>query len=210
MIRVLVADDHAVVREGLKKILARTDDLVVTGEAGRGEEVLALAGKNDYEVLLLDITMPGRSGLDLVKQLKVLKPDLQILMLSVHSEEQYAIRALKAGAAGYLVKESAPEELIAAIRTVAGGRKYVSSSLAEILASRLETGTDRPLHESLSDREYDVLCKIAAGMTVKEIAADLCLSVKTISTYRTRLLEKMHFHTNKELTRYATQYGLID
>ncbi|MBI5641386.1 MAG: response regulator transcription factor [Nitrospirae bacterium] len=191
MIRILIADDHTIVREGLKQILAETPDMIATGEASNGQEALDKATKDDFDVLLLDISMPGRSGLDILKQLRTEKPRLAVLILSMYSEEQYAIRALRAGASGYMTKESAPDELIEAIRKVALGRKYVSPSLAEKLAFNLEAGSDRLPHESLSDREYQVMCMIASGKTVKEIADELALSIKTISTYRSRIVEKM-------------------
>jgi two-component system invasion response regulator UvrY len=210
MIKVLIADDHSLVREGLKRILAGTSDIAVTGEAGQGQEILDTVAKNDFDVILLDISMPGRSGVDILKQLRVMNPDLNILMLSMHPEEQYAIRALKAGAAGYLTKDSAPDELITAIRTVSSGRRYVSPTLAETLASYFETETGRPVHETLSDREYEVMCMIASGMINKEIAAELSLSTKTISTYRTRILDKMNMKSSAELIHYVIQNELID
>lgn len=210
MIKVLIADDHTLVREGLKRILVVTSDIVVTGEAGKGQDILDMVGKKNYDVILLDISMPGRSGVDILKQLRAMKPDINVLMLSMHPEDQYAVRSLKAGAAGYLTKDSAPDELISAIRTVSSGRKYVSSSLAETLASYFGTENGRPLHENLSDREYEVMCMIASGMTNKEIAAELSLSAKTISTYRTRILDKMNMKSSAELTRYAVQNQLIE
>ncbi len=207
--RILVADDHPIVRQGLKQILAETSDMVVADEAGDGLAVVDLVSKNAYDVVLLDISMPRAGGLDILKELKALKPKLAILVLSMHPEEQYAIRALKLGASGYLTKESAPDELVAAIRKVSQGRKYVSSSLAEKLADQLETGGERPLHESLSSREYQIMCLLASGKTVKEIASDLSLSVKTISTYRSRILEKMHLSNNAQLIHYAISNGLV-
>jgi len=210
MIRILIADDHPVVRQGLKQIVAETSDMVVTDEASNAQEVLDKAWNNDYDVVVLDITMPGRDGLDILKQLKVEKSGLPVLILSIHPEEQYAVRALKAGAAGYLTKGSAPEELTAAIRQVSAGKKYISSSLAEKLALHLENDTDKPIHEKLSDREYQILCKIASGEALKEIAQELFLSEKTISTYRSRILEKMNMKSNAELTYYAIKNGLVD
>jgi len=209
MIRILVADDHAVVRNGLKQIVGDTPDMVIAAEAINGQEALNKALKDDYDIVLLDITMPDRSGLDILKEIKSQKPKLPVLILSMHPEEQYAVRALKAGAAGYLTKESAPEELIRAMRRVSGGGKYVTSSLAEKLASVLETGAEKPLHQILSDREYQVLCMIASGKSVKQIANELLLSAKTISTYRSRLLRKMNMNNNIELTRYAIQNQLV-
>lgn len=210
MIRILVADDHAIVRQGLKQIVADTPDMVVADEASSGLGVLEKVLKNDYDVLLLDITMPGRSGLDILKDLKTLRPRLPILVLSMHPEEQYAVRVLKAGVSGYLTKESAPDELIAAIRKVSTGGKYVSSSLAEKLAADLVTGAEKPLHEALSDREYQVMYLIASGKTVKEISEELLLGVKTISTYRSRILQKMQMKSNAELIRYALENRLLD
>jgi len=210
MLKILIADDHAIVRQGLKQILADIPDQAIIDEAANGNEVLSKVRKNTYDVLILDISMPGLSGLDVLKQLKIERPDLNVLMLSMHPEEQYAIRALKAGAAGYLTKESAPEELVAAIKKVSMGRKYVTASLAEKLAFDLGERSERPPHEYLSDREFQVLRLIASGKTVKEIAEDMFLSIKTISTYRSRILEKMNMKTNAELTHYAIKNGLID
>ena len=210
MIRILIADDHPVVRQGLKQIITETSDMVVADEAGNAQEVLDKVWNNDYDVVVLDITMPGRGGLDILKQLKVEKFGLPVLILSIHPEEQYAVRALKAGAAGYLTKGSAPEELTAAIRQVSAGKKYISSSLAEKLALHLENDTDKPIHEKLSDREFQILCKIASGEALKEIAQELFLSEKTISTYRSRILDKMNMKSNAELTYYAIKNGLID
>lgn len=210
MIKILIADDHTIVRKGLKQILSETSDMVVAGEAGNGQEVLDKVRKNGYDVILLDISMPGRSGLDIMRELKTEYPRLPVLVLSMYPEEQYAVRVLRAGASGYLTKESAPDELIAAIRKVVVGKKYVSSSLAEKLAFYLETDTGKPLHETLSDREYQVMCMIASGKTVGDIAENLSLSVKTISTYRSRILEKMKMSTNAELTHYAIQNKLVE
>ena len=210
MIRILIGDDHAIVREGLKQILAETSDMAVAGEAANGQEVLEQVSKNDWDLLLLDIAMPGRAGMDILKQLRSERPELPVLMLSMYPEEQYAVRALKAGASGYLTKESAPEELIAAIRKVSQGGKYVSSSLAEKLAVYLETDHEKPVHELLSDREYQVMAMIASGKTVKQIADELSLSVKTISTYRSRTLRKMEMKNNAEITYYAIKHALVD
>jgi two-component system invasion response regulator UvrY len=210
MIKIFVADDHAIVRQGLKQIVADTHDIVVAGEASGGHEVLDKVLKNNYDVVLLDITMPGRSGLDILSELKSRKPGLPILVLSIHPEEQYAVRALKAGAAGYLTKGSASEELVAAIRKVSRGGKYISPYLAEKLAFDLETGAEEPLHQTLSDREYQVMCMIASGKTVKEIAEELLLSAKTVSTYRTRILLKMQMKNTAELIRYTLENRLCD
>ncbi|MGH7496908.1 MAG: response regulator [bacterium] len=210
MIKIFITDDHPIVREGLKQTLRETPDIAVSGEASNGEETLDDLRNQEVDVVLLDISLPGRSGLDILSQLRLAYPNLKILILSTYPEEQYAIRALKTGAAGYLTKESAPEELITAIRKVACGGKYVSAALAERLAFNL-TGeaTARP-HEKLSNREYQVMCLIASGKTAKEIALALSLSDKTISTYRRRILDKMHMRHNAELTHYAIQQGLVN
>lgn len=210
MIKVLIADDHAVVRSGLKQILDETNgEIQVQGEAANGREVLEKVQAQDWDVLVLDITMPGRSGLDILKDLRQLKPRLPILILSMHAEEQFATRMLKAGASGYLNKESAPEELVKAIRKVCAGGKYVSPAQAERMVSELTGGSDKSPHELLSDREYEILCLIASGKTATQIARQLCLSVKTVSTYRSRILEKMKLETNAQLTHYAIKGGLV-
>ena len=210
MIKILIADDHRIVREGLKQILAETEDMVVADEASNVQEVLKKVAGNDYDVLLLDISMPGRSGLDILKQLKSERPKLSVLVLSMYSEEQYALRALRAGASGYMTKESAPDELIEAIRKVSTGRKYISPAVAETLAVSLESNDERPPQETLSDREFQVMCMIASGKTVKAIADELALSIKTVSTYRARILEKMRMKNNAELTHYAIQNKLVE
>jgi two-component system invasion response regulator UvrY len=209
VIRILISDDHAIVREGIKQILADTDDLVAAGEATNGHEVIEHVRREDWDTVLLDLAMPGKDGLETLKEIKREKPKLPVLVLSIYPEEQYAVRALKAGASGYLTKESAPEELIAAIRKVSQGGKYISASLAEKLASHLELDSDKPVHDTLSDREYQVMLMIASGKTVKEIADDMCLSVKTVSTYWVRALSKMGMKNNSEFTYYAIKYGLI-
>ena len=210
MIRVLIVDDHPIVREGLKQILRATSDIAVTSEASAGNEALQQILEQEFDVVLLDISMPGRSGLEILHQIKDLKPHLHVLILSTHSETQYAGRALKAKASGFLTKASAPEELIVAIRKVAQGGKYLSATLAERLVAAV-AGDDqsKPLHEALSDREYQVMCSIAAGNTVKEIGRDMALSIKTISTYRRRILDKMLMKSNAEIIRYAMQHGLV-
>jgi len=210
MLRVIIADDHPIVRQGLRQVVAETSDIVVADEASNGWEVLNKVRASYYDVVLLDITMPGRDGVDILKQLKSERPGLPVLILSIHLEEQYAVRALRAGASGYLTKESAPDELVAAIRKVSMGGKYVSSSLAEKLASDLKNNSAQLLHNSLSDREYQVMCMIASGKTVTGIAEELSLSVKTISTYRSRILEKMKMKSNAELTSYAIKNRLVD
>jgi DNA-binding NarL/FixJ family response regulator len=210
MINILIADDHTIVREGLKQILAETADMVVTDEAVNGLDVVEKAAKQNFDVVLLDISMPGRNGLDVLKQLRAEHPHLPVLILSMYSEEQYAMRALRAGAAGYLTKDSASDELILAIRKISSGKKYLGPSLAEKLAVYLEHGEDKALHEALSDREYQVMCMIASGKAVKEIGEELNLSVKTISTYRARILDKMRMKTNAALTHYVIQNNLIE
>ena len=209
MISVLIADDHTVVRQGLKEILSHDAQLRVVGEATNGDEVLRLVESLRIDALVLDISMPGKNGLDVLKELKRTHPSLPVLVLSMHPEDQFAIRILRAGAAGYVTKESAPDELIGALRKVCAGGKYVSPQLAEKLAIFIEQEKSGPLHEQLSDREYQVLRMLALGKTVSEIADELLLSVKTISTYRTRVLEKMKMSTNAELTRYALQHQLV-
>lgn len=208
-VKILIADDHPIVRAGIKQILADTPDMVVINEAGNGQEVLNLIKKNNYDVILLDISMPGRSGLEILKDLKKEKPKIPVLILSIYPEEQYAIRALRAGASGYLTKSSAPTELVAAIRKISEGSRYITAVLAEKLVSYFDMDLKKPLHETLSDREYQVMLMIAAGRTVTEIAGELCLSVKTISTYRSHILEKMFLKNNSEIARYALQNNLL-
>lgn len=208
--RFLIADDHAVVRRGLREILEEEIPGAEFGEAADTREALEQIRKHDWDVVVLDITMPGGSGLDVLRDSKGIRPNLAVLVLSMHPEDQYAVRALKAGAAGYLTKESAPEELVTAIRTILAGRKYVSASLAQGLALRLANGNDGPLHETLSDREHEVMLMLAAGTMVSHIAEELSLSVKTVSTYRTRILDKMGMKTNADLTRYAMENDLLD
>ena len=209
-IKVFIADDHAIVREGLKQILAETRDIVVAGEAENGLDAVKLFRKSDCQVMLLDISMPDRSGIEVLKQIKKEKPELAVLMLSMHREDQYAIRSLKAGAAGYLTKQSAPKELVTAIRQVAGGLKYISAALAQELANHVGEDHEAPPHDTLSDREYQTLTMIASGKTVGMIAKELSLSVKTVSEYRARLLVKMKLKNSAELTHYAIKNQLIE
>jgi DNA-binding NarL/FixJ family response regulator len=209
-IRVFIADDHAIVREGLKQILAEQRDIVVAGEAENGLDAIKLFRKSRCHVMLLDISMPDRNGIEVLKQIKQERPELAVLMLSMHREDQYAIRALKAGAAGYLTKQSAPRELVTAIRQVAGGQKYVSATLAQALASQVGADHEASPHDSLSDREFQTLTMIASGKTVSEIARELSLSVKTVSEYRARLLAKMNLKTSAELTHYAIRNHLVE
>jgi two-component system invasion response regulator UvrY len=210
MLKILIADDHAIVRQGLKQIVTETQDMIVAGEASNGQELLNKINEGDYDVVVLDITMPHKNGMDVLRELRTKWPRLPVLMLSIYPEEHYALRALKAGASGYLTKESAPEELVVAIRKISRGGKYISPSLAEKLALELEIGRDQAPHETLSDREYQVLCMIASGKTVMEIAQELTLSEKTISTYRSRILEKMQMKNNAELTYYAIKNQLVE
>jgi two-component system, NarL family, invasion response regulator UvrY len=210
MIKILIADDHTIVREGLKQILAETPDMVVAGEATNGHEVLERVRAEDWDLVLLDLAMPGKDGLDTLKELKLEKPNLPVLVLSIYPEEQYAVRLLRAGAAGYLTKESAPDELIAAIRKVSQKGKYVSQALGEQLANYVTEDRDQPRHETLSDREYKVMLMISSGKTVSEIADDMFLSVKTISTYRARALKKMGLKNNAEFTYYALKHSLLE
>ena len=210
LIRVLIADDHAIVREGLKQILADTKDIIVAGAAENGLDAVKLARSVEADVLLLDISMPDRSGIEVLKQIRKEYPAIAVLMLSMHREDQYAIRSLKAGASGYLNKQSAPAELVNAIRQVASGRKYISTELAQELANQVGDDREIPAHETLSDREYQTLTMIASGKTVTDIANELVLSVKTISMYRSRLLQKMKLRHNAELTHYAIRNHLVD
>jgi len=210
MINVVVVDDHAVVREGLKRIISENPGMAVSGEAGDGYEALKVVKSSPCDVVLLDITMPNKNGLDVLKQIRAESPRLPVLILSMHAEDQYAIRVLRAGAAGYLTKESAPAKLVQAIRKVVRGGKYVSPTLAEKLVFDLDADPDKVPHETLSDREFQVLCMIASGKTVGDIAEELALSVKTISTYRVRILEKLQMKNNAEITRYAIKQGLVD
>lgn len=209
MIKIIVVDDHPVVRRGLKQIINEECDMEVAGEAENAQEAFGVIRNRRCDLILLDITMPGTSGLDVLKQLKYEYPELPVLVLSVHSEDQYAIRAIRAGASGYLTKDSVPETLINAVRKVISGGKYVSPLLAEKLALEVKKSEMTP-HETLSDREYQIMCLIASGKTNREIAEGLCLSVKTVSTYRTRLLQKMHLKTDAELTTYALRNKLIE
>ncbi|PWF42664.1 response regulator [Massilia glaciei] len=209
-IRVFIADDHAIVREGLKQILAESRDMIVAGEADNGLDAIRLFRSAECHVMLLDISMPDRNGIDVLKQVRKENPDIAVLMLSMHREDQYAIRSLKAGAAGYLTKQSAPRELVTAIRQVAAGQKYVSAALAQELAAHIGEDRDAAPHDTLSDREYQTLIMIASGKTVGDIAEELSLSVKTISEYRARLLVKMKLRNNSELTHYAIKNQLIE
>jgi two-component system invasion response regulator UvrY len=208
--RVLIADDHAVFRRGLKETIAEAFPKVTFGEAKTAQETVSLVRRQDWEIVILDISMPGLSGLDILDDVRRLRPKLPVLFLSMHPEEQYARRALKSGAAGYLTKDSIPEELKDAVRRILAGGRYVSATLAEKLAFDLRGGADTPVHELLSSREFQVLRMIASGKTVKQIADEISLSVKTVSTYRARILEKAGMKTTAELIRYAIQAQLVD
>ncbi|MDD3846572.1 MAG: response regulator transcription factor [Syntrophorhabdaceae bacterium] len=208
MVRILIADDHFIVREGLKQIVSDVPDLVVVDEASDGQEALNKAVAGSFDIVILDISMPIKSGLDVLRELKLQKPDSNVLILSVHPEEHYAMRVLKAGASGYLTKESAPDELVMAIRRISQGRKYISTTLAEKLAGVIGHPADVPLHSTLSEREFRVMLMIASGYSIKKISEELFLSIKTVSTYRTRILKKMNFRNNSELIRYSIENGL--
>ena len=210
MLKIVITDDHPIVREGLCKIMERSLDQVVIEQAGTGAQLMDKLKDNKFDIVLLDVTLPDINGLELLERLKREKPDLPVLILSVHSGEHYAMRAYKAGVGGYLQKDKAPEELVKAIKKVASGGKYVSSELAEQMAFAMEEGSDREPHELLSNREYEVMCLIASGKTVSQIADQLNLSVRTVSTYRARILEKMHMRTNAEITHYAISSGLVE
>jgi len=207
---ILIADDHAVVRRGLREIVADALPGAEFFEAGNGDEVLSLLGKSQIAMLVLDINMPGRSGIDVLRDVKHTYPRLPVIILSCQPEEQYAVRCLRAGAAAYINKESAPEELATATKKILSGGRYVSASLAEKLIADLDESAGKPLHESLSDREHEVMKMIAAGTPLTEIGERLHVSVKTISTYRARIMEKMRMKSNAELTRYAMTQGMID
>ena len=210
MIRVLLADDHAIVRTGLKEILESTGEIVVAAEASNGHEALAAARGQDFDIAVLDLSMPGRSGIELIKLIKAERPKLRILVLSMHSEEQYAVRAVRAGASGYLTKETATEALVAAVRRIAGGGAYISPETAERLVLDSSAGAEGPPHKRLSDREYEVFRMIVAGNSITDIAASLNLSVKTISTHKARMLEKMGLGSQAELVRYAVEHDLTE
>ena len=208
--KILVVDDHAVVRQGVKQILSEQFPGSVIGEAQNAEEMIERARTNNWDIVVLDIGMPGKSGLDALKELKQAHPKLPVLVLSAYPEDQLALRMLKAGAAGYLSKDSAPGELVLAIRKILGGGKFVSASVAELLALNLESDLEKPLHEQLSDREYQVLCLIAIGRSLKDIADDLCVGISTVNTYRARILEKMRLKNNTQLTHYAIENRLVN
>ncbi len=210
MIRIVIADDHTIVREGLKQLLAGPGDLAVLAEAKNGAEVLKCVREQDADVLLLDMSMPGKSGIELIKQIRAEKPKLRILVLSMHAEEQYAVRALRAGAAGYITKESASTQLVAAIRKVAGGGAVISAAVAEQIALGVMPQTESLPHTALSDREHQVFLMLARGATVTDIADQLNLSVKTVSTHKAHVMQKMNMANHSELVRYALNHRLLD
>lgn len=210
MIRILIADDHAIVRSGLRQILEEYKEMKIVAEHGNGADVLDWLRTNDCDVVLLDISMPGKNGIDVLKQLHEQMPKLPVLVISIYPEDQYAVRLIKAGAAGYLNKESAPAVIVEAVRHVVGGKKYISAAASEMLANELSADNKKLPHETLSDREYQIFLLLASAKTATEIAAMLALSVKTISTYRGRILEKMHLRNNAELMRYALEKSLSE
>jgi two-component system, NarL family, invasion response regulator UvrY len=207
---ILLADDHAIVRKGLRQLLTEAHAGFEVGEAGSGRETLDLLRQGRWDLLVLDINMPDRSGLDILRQVQSSYPETRVLVLSGYPERQYAVNVLRAGARGYLNKVMAPEELLAAVKTVLSGKRYVSAALGELLITELDADSQRPAHALLSEREFQILCKLAAGASVSAIGKELCLSVKTVSTYRTRLMEKMGFRTNADITAYAIHNQLIN
>ena len=208
MIRVLIADDHTIVRHGLRQILSSEQDMSVSAEAQNGQEVLDIVRREPVDIVVLDISMPGRNGLETLKELKRHHPGIAVIVLSMHPKDQYAVRVIKAGASGYITKESAPSELVVAIRKACRGEKYIDPEIAEVLANYIEHGGTEEPHTKLSDREYEVLCHIASGKGLTDISQEMNLSVKTISTYRTRIIEKTGLSSNAEITRYAISRGL--
>jgi two-component system invasion response regulator UvrY len=210
MKRILIVDDHPIVRDGLKQILGDTDDFVVGGEAGNADEALALVRDSDFDLVVLDITLPGRTGLDLLRDLRRERPALPVLMLSIHPEDELGIRAVKAGASGFLSKQCASDDLVHAIQLIVTGNKYISRSLAERLIEEIQRDTNKPPHELLSDREYEVMSLIATGSSMKEVAAALSLCKSTVSTYRVRIMDKLNVRSNAEITRYAIHHGLVN
>jgi two-component system invasion response regulator UvrY len=210
MATVLIADDHALLRNGLKQLLTDERAIKKVGEAGSGRETLELLQAEHWDLLILDINMPDRSGIDILRQVRATHPETRILILSGFPERQYAVNVLRAGASGYVNKEMAPEELLTAVRTVLQGRRYVTPALAELLVNELDADHDKPAHNKLSEREFQIFCKLAAGRAATEIADELCISVKTVSTYRSRIFEKMGFTSNADITAYALRNNLIE
>lgn len=210
MISILVVDDHALIRKGLKQLLDDTEDIRVTGEAETGLQALQMAHDNRYDLILLDIALPDKNGIDVLKQLKQEQPDIKVIVLSMYPEDQYGVRSLKAGASGYLNKQSAPDQLIGAIQQVISGKKYIGEIMAEQLLNSMIGNSEELMHQTLSNREYQTLCLIASGKTLTEIAESMTLSPKTVSVYRARMLEKMGFKNNAEAIHYAISYHLVD
>jgi two-component system invasion response regulator UvrY len=210
MLRILVADDHPVVRQGIMRIIEDTQDMVVTGEAENGHDALKQIKEKEFDLILLDISMPGSDGLEVIREIKKSKPDIPVLILTIHPEKYYGLRMLQAGASGYLTKQNAPFELIEAIRKVAQGGMYISNSLAELLVISKRTGSGKPSHETLSDREYQVMYMIAVGKKVKSIAEELSISVKTIHVHRRHIMEKMSLTSNADIIHYAIQNGILE
>jgi DNA-binding NarL/FixJ family response regulator len=210
MIKILIADDHAIVREGLKQIVGEEKDIIVSGEAATASELMELLQKESFDLVILDINMPGKSGLEALKEIKIEHPTLPVLILSMYSEDQYGLRVIRAGAAGFLKKVSAPEELVKAIRLIKDGGKYISQELAEKMAASFDTARQGLPHETLSDREYQIMCAIASGQSADAIAKDLSISVHTVYSYRNRIFDKLDLKTNVEITQYAMQHNLVD
>jgi two-component system, NarL family, invasion response regulator UvrY len=209
MAHILIVDDHAVVRAGLRQFLLDDPQVTKVDEADSGQTAMEALRRSRYDLLILDINMPGRNGLDILRNVTSAHPDTKVLIVSGYPERQYAVNVLKSGASGYISKESAPEELLKATHTVLGGRRYVSATLAEQLVTDLDIDSDKPIHSKLSEREFQIFCKLASGKAVSDIAHELCLSVKTVSTYRSRVLEKMNFISNADITTYALRNGLM-
>jgi two-component system, NarL family, invasion response regulator UvrY len=208
--RILIVDDHAIVRAGLRQLIADEVNLEATGDASTGAEAIAQVRANDWDLVLLDINLPDRNGLEVLKQIKQEKPGLAVLIMSMHPEDRFAVQFLRSGASGYMAKNASPADMVKAIQTVLSGHKYISATVAELLAGELDTNSEKPLHGTLSEREYEIFRKLAGGRTVSGIAAELCISVKTVSTYRARILEKMNMRHNAELTYYAVKNDLIE
>ncbi|HEY6774502.1 MAG TPA: response regulator transcription factor [Oxalicibacterium sp.] len=210
MIRILVVDDHAVVRAGVQYFISQVPDMKIEGEAGTAQEAIRLIRAQEFDIVLLDINMPDKSGVEVLKQIKREKPDMPVLILSMHPESRYAVQILRSGASGYVQKEALADELVNAIKTILRGHKYISPAVAELLTTELDANTEKPLHETLSKREYEIFYKLCQGHGVTKIAEDLCLSVKTVSTYRARVLQKMNMENNAGIIYYAIKQNLID
>jgi len=207
--KIIIVDDHELIREGLKKVTAKESDIEIMGEASNSEELFELLDKHEVDIVVLDISLPGRSGIDIITDIKIQAPDTKILILSMHPEDRFAVQALRAGASGYINKNNASKSLVAALRKISDGRKYITSNLAEQLATELEMNYEKPLHESLSTREFEVMRLIVEGKAVRDIAEILSISANTVASYRSRILEKMKMKTNAEIIRYAIEQKLI-